>query len=181
MAKHESPDVVRKVVRLRRAAAPARPPGKYLVRRGDIFFFQIRAPKDLVPCAKIPLGAPSLAPCGRGLRRISACSQSRASPRPSRCRVGPALAAPWLARLIGCGLVGWEADVRSGNRSDCSAPNSAVQLMIAAPPKRALRQRPRSAAVGGKRTVVGPVEAASQRLPHATALRGNGHRPRDVD
>lgn len=83
MARHESPDVVAKVVRRRRrvgAAPPARTrsPGRYLVRRGDVFFFQIRAPKDLVPCAKIP-----------PLRvKIAATTRRRAQDQAS-----------WLARL----------------------------------------------------------------------------------
>ncbi len=59
MAKRASPDVVRKVVRARPSAEAAespRPPGggAYLVRRREVYFFQIRAPKALVPCQGIP-------------------------------------------------------------------------------------------------------------------------------
>lgn len=47
MAKRVSPDVVR---RPRAGTAP----GPYLVRRGEVFFFQIRPPQGLVPGRNLP-------------------------------------------------------------------------------------------------------------------------------
>ena len=83
MAKRVSRDVVAKVVGNggppARAKASFRGPGRYLVRRDDSYFFQVRIPKGLVGCARIPPLRVKLGHCPRRTAQAMAEGMARAA------------------------------------------------------------------------------------------------------
>ena len=94
MAELVSREVVAKVVGnggpLARAKTGSRGPGRYLVRRDDSYFFQVRIPKWLVGCTRIPPLRVKLGHCPRRAAQATADGHLRRVPALAVC-------SPWIA------------------------------------------------------------------------------------